>query len=128
IPRPVLFFYYATSPVTAVSPPMTCLRALGAIGCLAGALAATARAQVPAVPATVPAAVPAAAPSLGFFASLGMACKAKKERCCNSPLGKMLATIVRPMHAMTGGILLTCCPPGPSAAELAAPGPVGAAA
>ncbi len=65
---------------------------------------------------------------MGFFGSLGLACKAKKEKLCQSPLGKMLATVARPMHMMTGGLLPSCCPPGPSPAEMAAPGPVGAAA
>jgi hypothetical protein len=40
----------------------------------------------------------------------------------------MLATMTRPLHVMTGGVLPSCCPPGPSPADLAAPGPVGAAA
>jgi hypothetical protein len=98
--------------------------------CCAVLLAQPTRAQVPAapaVPAAIPA-VPAAAPPMGFFASLGMACKAKKERCCASPLGKLLANMTRPMQAMTGGVLPSCCPPGPSPADLASPGPVGAAA
>jgi hypothetical protein len=96
------------------------LRALIALCCLAAA----AHAQVP---VAVPPAVPAA-PAPGFFASLGMTIKAKKEKCCQSPFGKMLATMARPLHVMTGGVLPTCCPPGPGAAALAAPGPVGTAA
>jgi hypothetical protein len=90
-------------------------------------LEASLRAQVPVVPA-IPAAPAAAMPAPGFLASLGMACKAKKERCCASPLGKLLASVTRPMQAMTGGVFPSCCPPGPGAAELAAPGAVGAAA
>ena len=71
---------------------------------------------------------PVAAPApTGFLASLGMMCKAKKERCCNSPLGKLLASATRPMSMMTGGILGSCCPPGPSAKDMASPGAVGAA-
>lgn len=106
---------------------MTGLRARLIGCCLATVFVAqrTLAQVVPAVP-VVPAAP--AAPPVGFFASLGMMCKAKKERCCQSPLGKMLATIARPVHMATGGLLPSCCPPGPSLAQLAAPGPVGAAA
>lgn len=103
-------------------------------------------AQVPAAPAT-PAAAAAAAPAApaGAAGASGAAsqgfpfcqkCAAQCKICsawfCQTPLGQLFNNAMMPMSAISGGLLTSCCPTVPSAADLAAvaddPGPMGAAA
>jgi hypothetical protein len=58
-----------------------------------------------------------------------------KTKFCKSEMGGLLGNMFKPVHAVTGGLLPSCCPPPlgtpgavPPAADLAAPGAVGAAA
>ena len=99
-------------------------------------------AQVPGVPAAP--AAPAAAGAAGA-AGAGDAAKGfgfikkfqdQKDICCRklceTTLGQLINNMIKPMSAMSGGIIPPCCPETPSADELAAaaedPGPLGAAA
>jgi hypothetical protein len=91
-------------------------------------LVARATAQDPTVPPPPPPPVYVAAPppSGGFWTSVCASCAAKKAALSHSPLCKLLKNALAPLSALTGGVVPGAV--GPAAAELAAPGPVGAAA
>jgi hypothetical protein len=88
---------------------------------IALALASSAEAQVPVVPVA-----PVAPAHVGFWGTLSASCKAKRAAICNGPLGRLLKNALRPLSALTGGLVPGQV--GPSQQELAAPGSVGAAA
>lgn len=69
----------------------------------------------PAVPtaAAVPAATPAGPNLWSFFCmppEIKAACRAKLEKCCQTPFGQMLNNSVKPVSALSGGIFPTPCP------------------
>ena len=102
---------------------------------------ADAPAQAPALPgAALPgaappllpgAAVPGTPPPATFLQKLGLS-KEQKEACkrqlCATPLGQLINNSKAPLTALTGGLIPPFCPTTPSAADLADPGAVGAAA
>src|SRR5437879_1669000 len=83
-------------------------------------------AQVPAPPAvappavTPPMAVPAA-PKMGLLAQCAELKAKCKEAICQSPLGALLNNGLKPVGALSGGLVTEFCPTGPSAADLAKP-------
>src|SRR5262245_5758162 len=101
---------------------------------LAG-LAITAHGQVPAggaggdLSGIAPGPQPPGPPTV--FSKLGVS-KQQMEFCrrklCKTPLGELLSNAKKPLTFLSGGILQPFCPLTPSAAELADPGAVGAAA
>jgi hypothetical protein len=87
----------------------------------------------PAIPGAAGAAAPAGAPADAktIWSMLGLSKDQKKkckEQLCQSQLGLLLSNTLAPVTMFSGGLLPTCCPGTPSAAELAAGGAVGAAA
>jgi hypothetical protein len=51
-----------------------------------------------------------------------------KRKFCASPVGQLLNNSLKPVSALTGGLIGGCCLTGPSPGDLAKPGPEGAAA
>jgi hypothetical protein len=87
-------------------------------------------AQVPAAPAAAGVAAAPAAPVTTIWDKLGISHDALakcKEKFCGSPLGTLVNNGLKPVSAMTGGII-GCCPEMPTAAMLAQPGAEGDAA
>ncbi len=87
----------------------------------------------PTVPATPAAAVPAvSAQPVGFWGGLGAMHKSHKEKFSNSPLCKLLKNAMKPLSALTGGLIPPPQDHGPGAAAGGGDGPpppaVGAAA
>src|SRR5690242_18735921 len=117
----------------ACNPLLVALAALAGLAARAGAQA------LPAVPAPVPppplplGIAPEPAPPAGtpIWAKLGIS-QQQKEYCrrklCRTPLGQMLGSARLPLTALSGGLVPPFCPLTPSAAELADPGAIGAAA
>jgi hypothetical protein len=124
-PKSVLICSYATR--------LGMKRSALAANCLLSLLAwaTPLMAQTPVVaPPTVGApsvAAPAvAAPAPGVFSSFCASCAAKKAAICNGPLGTLLKNALKPLSALTGGVVPGALPP--SQQELAAAGSVGASA
>lgn len=97
---------------------------------LVAAFAASVYGQAPAVPGVpaAPAAPATAAAAAGQAGAAGGKMHALKswlagckERFCASQFGLLVTNSMQPLSALSGGILGTCCPPGPSAADLAKP-------
>lgn len=92
-----------------------------------------ASAQVPAVPAApAPLAPVAAAPAPAtIFSFLGLTKdqkEAMKRKCCQTPFGQLIGGMLAPARMLSGGVVGNFCPTTPSPADLAKPGPEGAAA
>lgn len=97
-----------------------------------------AAAQVPGLPAAPAAAAPvvagagSATQGFAFIAK----CQEQKEICkrklCETTFGQLINNSLKPMSALSGGLIPPCCPTTPSQAELQElqddPGPMGAAA
>jgi hypothetical protein len=75
----------------------------------------------PAVAGAVPAAAPAAAPKAGFFSDLCAHLAKCKEKFCAAPIGQLVNNTMGGFSALSGGLIQSCCPPGPTAAQLAMP-------
>src|SRR5581483_11658929 len=79
------------------------------------------------VPVVAPAAVPVAAPVApqptiwGFFGLSKANLADCKMQLCASPFGQLLDNATLPLGAMSGGMITSCCPKGPSAADLMKP-------
>lgn len=89
-------------------------------------------AQVPAAGAAAAATgVPAAPATKTLWSFLGISkdqLGACKEKLCQTPMGQMMGNGLKPMSALTGGVIPSFCPQVPSAADLAKPGAEGVAA
>ncbi|HEX5272152.1 MAG TPA: hypothetical protein VFW33_16765, partial [Gemmataceae bacterium] len=107
----------------------------------AAGLAGAGRAQVAAPPPPAAVAVPAApAPAAvpvdpnmpgGMMGNLIKTCAYCKAKCCNSQLGQLLNNTLRPVSALSGGLVPPLCPPNAvNPADLGLPpdSPAGAAA
>ncbi len=119
------------------------MRTVLALGCLTTVLLATpALAQVPAAP-TAPAApatpgapaVPsptdaasAAGQAKGFLPQLCACLEKCKQKFCASQLGMLTNNALLPLNTFAGGMIPSCCPTGPTAADLAKQGAEGTAA
>src|SRR5438128_465385 len=83
-------------------------------------------AQVPPPPpAVVVAPAPAPAPVVTVWAKLGITpegCARCKEKFCTSPLGQLINNGLKPVSAISGGIIGNCCPADlPKPSDLAKP-------
>src|SRR5258708_1759571 len=76
----------------------------------------------PAAAAAGPAAAAAPAGAQpGFLAKLCTQLAVCKEKLCGTVLGQLLNNSLRPVSALSGGLVPQCCPTTPNAAELAKP-------
>jgi hypothetical protein len=117
---------------------MTRLRILVAIALELLALTSAAQAQIPNIPSVpggggtpaipsapaVPGAPTAPAQPKGLMALLCPSPEqldAKKRKLCAKPMVQMLNSMMQPMSALTGGMMGSCCPTGPSPDQLAQP-------
>jgi hypothetical protein len=81
-------------------------------------------AAAPAPGAPAPAAAPAAAPPGNLLSMLCPTPEQKaacKEALCKTPLGKLLNNGLRPLSALSGGIISPCCDDGINPSDLAKP-------
>lgn len=101
-------------------------------GAVPGALAQQAVPAPPAAAGAALAAAPAAAPApMTLWSFLGCSWEQKEEcrrHLCALQCGQMLNNATAPLGAITGGLIPSFCPQTPTAAQLAEPGAVGAAA
>jgi hypothetical protein len=111
---------------------------LAALAASAG-LALRAGAQIPVTPSPLPppgepigiAPHPAVPTGSTIWSKLGISqdqCEYCKRKICRTPLGQLLNNSTLPLQGLSGGLIPPFCPVGPSVAELADPGAVGAAA
>lgn len=102
-----------------------------------GLMAGVVQAQVPGAPAAPAAAAPAAATPAagaagaaqpGFLARCCAFIDECKRKCCATPCGMLINSMIAPATAFTGGVLPGFCPTTPSQKELEEEGVGGAAA
>ena len=89
----------------------------GAATDAAGSLASTSAALPPPTMAAPPAA--GGSRMVHFFSAFNGACDRGKMRCCQTPFGQLLSNAMRPVSAMTGGIVPVCCSQSPATAAAA---------